>query len=384
LVARRLFFPLIAIARAEGIPRELVAPPLSGLPRTSLRTLLESAGRLELALGDEAALMVAASRPEVWPETSLVARHQPSPEALCRVVWSSWLPSELPGFAARFERRGARGFEARASFDPALPVRPGLGAVLAGYVSALPAFFGLPRAHVVCGGHAGELLIEGEFAKAGAEAGLCDRAEVPGSTLATVRGLLDERALEKVRRLDISGATRALGEGLARARDAQSSATVVVEVLASYLRFSYVRVWADGSEPSASARALLGAAGERASASRLIVLGAQGERIGLLEVDEHGDLDLLEALLPWITAALTPPPASQLAEDEPISGPVTLTPRQRRIVELLASGLGNKEIAQVLGCAEATVEDHLTAVYRKLGVRGRTSLVAKLRAQGAA
>jgi DNA-binding NarL/FixJ family response regulator len=53
----------------------------------------------------------------------------------------------------------------------------------------------------------------------------------------------------------------------------------------------------------------------------------------------------------------------------------SLTPREREVVELICEGLRNKEIADRLHISLATVSHHLTAVFRKLEVSDRTSLV---------
>ena len=45
---------------------------------------------------------------------------------------------------------------------------------------------------------------------------------------------------------------------------------------------------------------------------------------------------------------------------------------------MAADGLANKEIARALHVAVHSVEVHLSRVYRKLGVRSRTQLVARL------
>jgi DNA-binding NarL/FixJ family response regulator len=44
-----------------------------------------------------------------------------------------------------------------------------------------------------------------------------------------------------------------------------------------------------------------------------------------------------------------------------------LTPREREVVQLLAEGRQNKEIARRLGVALKTVEAHRAAVMRKIG-----------------
>ena len=52
-------------------------------------------------------------------------------------------------------------------------------------------------------------------------------------------------------------------------------------------------------------------------------------------------------------------------------GAAALTPRQRQVCELAAAGKGNREIAQALFLSIKTVETHLAAGYRKLGVGTR-------------
>jgi DNA-binding CsgD family transcriptional regulator/tetratricopeptide (TPR) repeat protein len=51
-----------------------------------------------------------------------------------------------------------------------------------------------------------------------------------------------------------------------------------------------------------------------------------------------------------------------------------LTPTESRIAGLVAQGLKNREIAQALFISVATVEAHLTRIYRKLGIRSRSEL----------
>ena len=48
-----------------------------------------------------------------------------------------------------------------------------------------------------------------------------------------------------------------------------------------------------------------------------------------------------------------------------------LTLRQRRVLELLSTGLSNKRIARALEISEITVKAHVTAIFRKLGVTNR-------------
>jgi DNA-binding CsgD family transcriptional regulator len=55
-----------------------------------------------------------------------------------------------------------------------------------------------------------------------------------------------------------------------------------------------------------------------------------------------------------------------------------LTPREREILEHVALGQENDEIAHELGVASATVAKHLEHVYGKLGVPNRTAAAARL------
>lgn len=56
---------------------------------------------------------------------------------------------------------------------------------------------------------------------------------------------------------------------------------------------------------------------------------------------------------------------------------VTLTGREREIMEHLARGLADKEIAGALGISTATVKNHLYRAYEKLAVHSRTEAVLK-------
>jgi DNA-binding NarL/FixJ family response regulator len=53
----------------------------------------------------------------------------------------------------------------------------------------------------------------------------------------------------------------------------------------------------------------------------------------------------------------------------------TLTQRERAVMALVAAGLPNREIAQCLRLAEATMRHHLTSVFDKLGLVGRAELI---------
>jgi len=59
-----------------------------------------------------------------------------------------------------------------------------------------------------------------------------------------------------------------------------------------------------------------------------------------------------------------------------------LTEREAQVLQLLAQGLANKQIAYALGISEHTVKFHISSVYSKLGVASRTEAVRQGVRQG--
>jgi len=58
--------------------------------------------------------------------------------------------------------------------------------------------------------------------------------------------------------------------------------------------------------------------------------------------------------------------------------PDALTESERRIAELAATGMTNREVADVAFVSAKTVEANLARVYRKLGIRSRAELGARM------
>jgi DNA-binding NarL/FixJ family response regulator len=56
--------------------------------------------------------------------------------------------------------------------------------------------------------------------------------------------------------------------------------------------------------------------------------------------------------------------------------PDPLTPREEEVLQVLAQGLQNKEIAAQLYITERTVKFHVSAILAKLGAGNRTEAVA--------
>ncbi len=68
------------------------------------------------------------------------------------------------------------------------------------------------------------------------------------------------------------------------------------------------------------------------------------------------------------------------AAAQPSNGP--LSPREMQVLRMVASGLGNREIAEQLHLSRHTVEQHIKNIYRKLTVTSRTKAVHAARAAG--
>jgi len=80
---------------------------------------------------------------------------------------------------------------------------------------------------------------------------------------------------------------------------------------------------------------------------------------------------VLDGDVSWPPQAFEEVPVS--AEAKAASeGLASLTPQQFRVLTMVCEGLLNKQIAYELSVSEATIKAHVTAIFRKLGVRTRT------------
>jgi NarL family two-component system response regulator YdfI len=96
---------------------------------------------------------------------------------------------------------------------------------------------------------------------------------------------------------------------------------------------------------------------------REIRVAIEAAAAGLLVL--HPDVADHETVMP---RAAAPTPLSPLLQQ--------LSPREAEILNLLAEGLANKEIAWRLKISEHTVKFHLTSIFNKLNASGRAEAVA--------
>jgi NarL family two-component system response regulator YdfI len=82
----------------------------------------------------------------------------------------------------------------------------------------------------------------------------------------------------------------------------------------------------------------------------------------------------LVVVAPSEIAVALPAPSAALSRLAELAEP--LTPREREVLEMLASGLVNKEIAAKLSISEHTVKFHVASILGKLGAATRTEAVS--------
>lgn len=93
-------------------------------------------------------------------------------------------------------------------------------------------------------------------------------------------------------------------------------------------------------------------------------------------IPKSSDLNTIqEAVLEVLAGNTWWPPIAEEAPYDPDSASAklsSLTPQQFKVLTMVCDGLLNKQIAYDLDVSEATVKAHITAIFRKLGVRTRT------------
>jgi DNA-binding CsgD family transcriptional regulator len=94
------------------------------------------------------------------------------------------------------------------------------------------------------------------------------------------------------------------------------------------------------------------------------------------------ELNLLDLLRVHIgQAAATVPPRPSVPAPPDSANCLLLTPRQARVLRLVADGQSDRGIARALGISTRTVQAHLQHAYRALNVSSRTEALARLQAR---
>jgi len=94
---------------------------------------------------------------------------------------------------------------------------------------------------------------------------------------------------------------------------------------------------------------------------------------GVLPLDASAE-ELLAAVHA-LSQGLIVGPISLLFPQEETSERGPLTDRESEVLDLLAEGMANKQIAVTLGISEHTVKFHVSSIYSKLNVTNRTEAV---------
>lgn len=76
------------------------------------------------------------------------------------------------------------------------------------------------------------------------------------------------------------------------------------------------------------------------------------------------------------------PPAQPFDGNPQAQAALGISPREREVLELLAAGLSNKQIAERLHVSPHTVKTHVARLYEKLDARRRTEAILRARELG--
>jgi DNA-binding CsgD family transcriptional regulator len=231
----------------------------------------------------------------------------------------------------------------------------GFAELSAGDYETAAALLGPPAAMAVEQGllepTAGGWLFTGDAAEALAAVGRVEEAEA-------ITALLEQRGAELDRPWAIAVGARCRGLLLAAAGDVAAAEAALERAVAAHERLPM---------PLERGRSLLALGRIRRRArKRLAAKAALEEALALFE------------------AAGSPRWAEQATAEIDALGlraggsPDELTASEERVARLAASGLTNREVAATLYVSQKTVEAHLARVYRKLGIRSRAELGARM------
>lgn len=140
---------------------------------------------------------------------------------------------------------------------------------------------------------------------------------------------------------------------------------------------------------------------EKTDGARLVIISASEDSRSIRKSMEYGisgyipkrsDTKVLTGALKLILDGGTYLPPSVLDNGHAVSGynsnanvrakGKTLTNRQAQVLELVAQGMSNKQIAYEIGVSEATVKLHINALLRAVGATNRTQAVITAQKMG--
>jgi DNA-binding NarL/FixJ family response regulator len=105
----------------------------------------------------------------------------------------------------------------------------------------------------------------------------------------------------------------------------------------------------------------------------LALVGDRAEGVGYILKHRVGDLSLFTDAVRRVArggSVLDPEVVEQMVARPRRAGPMTeLTPREREVLALMAEGRSNASIATAMTVTVGAVENHVTAIFDKLGLR---------------
>jgi DNA-binding NarL/FixJ family response regulator len=111
---------------------------------------------------------------------------------------------------------------------------------------------------------------------------------------------------------------------------------------------------------------------ERATVERALKLGADAYIVKRAQPEDIPFV-IRQVLSPEVYEIRPSLEGGSTAQEHKRQQPAGLTVREREILQLVAQGRSNGEIARTLEISEPTVKGHLWRVYRKIGVANRTA-----------
>jgi DNA-binding NarL/FixJ family response regulator len=113
--------------------------------------------------------------------------------------------------------------------------------------------------------------------------------------------------------------------------------------------------------------------GLRAGASGFMLKRARPEDlIAAVHTIAAGDALLSPSVTRRVIERMSQQPTPDLADQARLA---ELTPREREVLQLIARGLSNREIAAALVVEESTIRSHIKRILMKLGLRDRVQVV---------